>query len=137
MITNYHKFMSALSLCNSMAREYLHRCIIDGKVDPDNMYYFSNLFSLHVDPDTGRPRIICSNTDPKDKNENITSYNLRFLEIDEELFNVSSEDFDKMHMDSALVTMVKMLDSDIKLELYDELRNVLQAEGKLADMGGL
>lgn len=134
MISNYTKFIAALRLCNGMAKEYLHRCIIDKKVDPSNMYYFNNLLALQID-DTGRPRILCSNTDPNDKNEAIHSYNIRFIGIDEELFNMNSEDFDKKHIEPSIMSMVKMLDDDLKLELYEELRAALG--GKLADMGGL
>lgn len=134
-ITNYQKFTAALNLCMNMANEYLHRCIIDGRVSSDSLYYFQNLVALTYDNVTRRSRIICSNTNPDSENESIKSYNLRFVGIDEDLFNKSSEEFDKAHLDQSLLQMIKLMNSEEKLQLYDALRDMIEDE--LQDIGGL
>lgn len=133
--TNYQRFTTALNLCMNMANEYLHRCIIDGRVSSDSLYYFQNLVALTYDNVTRRSKIICSNTNPDSENESIKSYNLRFVGIDEDLFNKSSEEFDKAHLDQSLLQMIKLMDSEEKLQLYDALRDMIESE--LPDMGGL
>lgn len=121
--TNYQSFVDSLKLCIEMAREYLDRCIIEGKVDSDNLYYFNNLFALHIDTETGEPRILCSNTNPKDSHESVHSYNIRFIDIDENLFNKSSEDFDKEHIDSSLIELISKMSKEEKIDLYESLTN--------------
>lgn len=134
-ITNYQQFIQSLKMCRNMASEYLHRCIIDGRVDSDSLYYFKNLFALWIDPETNKAKILCSNTDPSCENESTKSYNIRYISIDKELFNKSSEEFDKSHLDQSLLQMIKMMDSEQKTQLYDALRDMIQDE--LEDLGGL
>lgn len=133
--TNYQKFSAALKLCMDMANEYLHRCIIDGRVDTDNLYYFRNLTALSIDLASNRSKIICSNTSPDSNNESIKYDSLRFINIDEDLFNKSSEEFDKQHLDSSLLQLVKLMTPEQKLQLYDAIREVIEDE--LEDEGGL
>lgn len=134
-LTNYQVYTNAMKLCIGMANEYLQRCIIDGRVDPDSLHYFKNLVSLTYDNITGRSRIICSNTNPDSEVESIKSYNLRFVSIDEDLFNKSSEEFDKSHLDQSLLQMIKLMNSDEKLQLYEALREMIGED--LEDKGGL
>lgn len=131
--SNYNTFMIALKVCMNMAGEYLQRCIIDGRIESGNARYFNNLLALQIDPSTGAPKILGSNTHPDDSHEAIHSYNIRFIDIDENLFNKSSYDFDLTHLDSSLLTMIKMMSTEEKTKLYEELRKVLELE----DKGGL
>lgn len=133
--TNYQYFYEMLERCTSMAKEYLHRCIIDGRVDPDDLYYFKNLFALQLDPLTNNSRILCSNSDPDCNNEATKSSNIRFITIDQDLFNKSSEEFDKKYLDQSLLQFIKMMDNERKLQLYEALREMLGDE--MSDMGGL
>lgn len=134
-MTNYQVFMTTLNSCIGMAKEYLSRCTIDGRVDADSIYYFKNLLGLYIDEETGDGKILCSNTNPQCENESMKSYNIRKISIDEDLFNKSSYEFDKDHLDSSLLHLVKMLDSDTKVELYDALRGMIEDE--MNDIGGL
>lgn len=133
--TNYQRFYESLRVCSDMAKEYLHRCIVDGRVDADSLYYFKNLFALQIDPDTNLARILCSNSDSSSNNEATKSSNIRFLNIDQELFNKSSEDFDKSHLDQSLLSFIKIMDTDQKVQLYEALRDMLKDD--LEDLGGL
>lgn len=135
MNNNYDAFLTALKACLSMANEYLNRCVIEGSLDKGNIYMFNNLLALSIDPTSGLPRLICSNTDPNDNNEAVHSYNLKFMNINQELFNKTSEDFDKAHINESLTTMIKLLNPELKIELYNELRVVLK--DVLQDLGGL
>lgn len=125
-MTNYDKFLSALNLCNDMASEYLVRCMIEGTVDPDNKYYFRNLLALHIDPSTGLPRILCSNTNPNDTHEAVHSYNIRFVSIDKDLMNMSDDEYNKLHVDSALIKLISQMDEESKIVLYEELKKQVE-----------
>lgn len=120
---SYQNFVESLKSCMEMADEYLKRCIVEGKVEKGNLYYFNNLFALHIDPITGEPKILCSNTNPKDSHEAIHSYNIRFINIDESLFNKSDEEFDKDHIDASLIRLISKMSEEDKLNLYDSLVN--------------
>lgn len=134
MSTNYQVFINMLNNCMAMSKEYLQRAIIEGKIDPNNSYYFSNLLAISAD-NSNRARIICSNTNPDDTNEAVKGFNLRYVTIDEELFNKSSEEFDKAHVDKALMTIIHMMSEEDKLTLYDAIKNSGVVE--LPDSGGL
>ena len=119
----YDDFSSAVRLCVDYARDYLHRCIIDGKVSGDDLYYFKNLFALKIDEATGEVKILCSNTNPDCENEALKSYNIRFLSIDKDIFNKTEEEFDKEHLNSSVYNLVMRLSHDEKLQLYDALKD--------------
>lgn len=82
-------------------------------------------------------KILCSNTDPRCENEAMKSFNIRRLPIDENLFNLSSLEFDKEHIDSSLLHLIMKMDSDSKQQLYDILREDMENNGELEDLGGL
>lgn len=123
----YNEFLDVLTTCNDYAKDYLHRCIIDGKVNANDYYYYKNLFALQIDA-TGNARILVSNTDPNCENETLKSYNIRFINIDKDLFNKTEEEFDKEHIDKSLYNMVQNLNRDEKLQLYDALKDMLGYE---------
>lgn len=120
-ISNYQNFMDALKICMSMANRYLKRCLVEGTVDKENMRYFNNLLALHIDPETGNPKILCSNTNPKDSHEAIHSYNIRFIGIDEELMNKTDDEFNKENIDLALAELISQMSNEEKLKLYESL----------------
>ena len=132
-MTNYEKFSKLLSICSGMAGEYINRCILENRIDPNNTYYFENLLAMAFDPTTNKCRLICSNTSPNATNESVKYNSLRFLPIDETLFNKSSMEFDKDHINNALLHLIHSLDSDQKLQLYDALRDIVEVD----DSGGL
>lgn len=119
--SNYQNFMDILKICMSMADSYLKRCLTDGKVDEENMRYFHNLLALHIDPQTGEPRILCSNTNPNDSHEAIHSYNIRFIGVDEELMNKTDDEFNKENIDVALAELISQMSNEEKLKLYKSL----------------
>lgn len=134
-LTNYQEFSQALKTCTSMAKEYLSRCIIEGRVNTEDLYYFKNLFALQINPTTNVARILCSNSPSDCVNEATKSYNIRYITIDENLFNKTSEEFDKDHLDQSLLVFIKKMNKEQKTQLYDALREILEEE--LTDMGGL
>lgn len=134
-LTNYQEFSQALKACTNMAKEYLSRCIIEGRVNTEDLYYFKNLFALQIDTYTNVARILCSNSPADCDNEATKSYNIRYITIDEDLFNKTSEEFDKGHLDQSLLILMKKLNKEQKSQLYDALRDILEPE--LNDMGGL
>lgn len=127
-MSSYDDFTVALSACISYAKDYLHRCIIEGKMDGDNIYYFNNLFALKIDERNGEPKILCSNTNPDCENEALKSYNIRFIGIDKDLFNMTDEEFDKEHIDKSIYNQVMRLSKEEKLKLYDALKEIVDEE---------
>lgn len=130
-LSRYQRFVSMLRECSEMADSYLHRCIIDGRVQTADLYYFKNLFALQLDNFNGKVKILGSTTDPNCSNESTKSYNIRFLNIDQDLFNLSTEDFDKGHINKVIFGLVDKLSTDEKIQLYDALKESLEDNDNL------
>lgn len=126
--SRYTIFVNALKMCEEMASTYLRRCIIDNRVQTSDLYYFKNLFALKVNKYTNEAKILGSTSDPDCPNESTKSYNIRYLDIDKDLFNKDPEEFDKENIDKSIFVLVDMLTREEKIKLYDVLKGIIDEE---------
>lgn len=117
-MSKYQEFLDSLNSCLDKANEYLNRCLISGQVDPSHMRYFKNLTGLTIN-ENGDAILLCSNTNPHDSHEAINSYNIKFINIDQELFNKDENEFNSEHLDMAIHSMIPKLNDEQKKAVYD------------------